>query len=57
MTEHNKKLAIASPDHALGRINSAQLTTSGIRFKSMNFDDPDVTPALLDDLPSGRSTA
>jgi hypothetical protein len=41
---------ITALDHVLGRVETAQLTTSGIRFKYMTFHDPEITSALLDDL-------
>jgi putative transposase len=41
---------VTALDHVLGRTAIAQLTTKGIRFKGMDFHDPAVTSALLDDL-------
>jgi putative transposase len=46
----NKKLPADKTDPVLDRVDTAQSTRSGIRFKWMNFHDRDVTPALLDDL-------
>lgn len=37
-------------DHVLGRVETGRLTTSGIKFRNMNFHDPEITSALLDDL-------
>lgn len=41
---------ITALDRLVGRVECAQLTTAGIRFKHMVFHHPDVTSELLDDL-------
>jgi putative transposase len=41
---------VAALDNLVGRVDSVQLTTAGIRFKNMRFHDPEVTSDLLDDL-------
>jgi putative transposase len=46
---------ITALDHILGRVETVQLTTKGIRFKNMDFHDPAVTSGLLDDLLRGAA--
>lgn len=41
---------VAALDNLVGRVESVELTTDGIRFKNMTFHDPEVTSDLLDDL-------
>jgi len=41
---------ITALDHILGRVDTALLTTSGIKFKNMHFHDDAVTSGLLHDL-------
>jgi len=41
---------VAALDNLVGRVESVELTTAGIRFKNMRFHDPEVTSDLLDDL-------
>jgi putative transposase len=41
---------VAALDDLVGRVESVELTTAGIRFRNMTFHDPEVTSDLLDDL-------
>jgi putative transposase len=41
---------ITALDHILGRVDTARLTTSGIKFKNMEFHDEAITSGLLHDL-------
>lgn len=41
---------VAALDHILGRVDTATLTNSGIRFKNMDFHDEVLTGHLLEDL-------
>ncbi|BBO14792.1 DDE-type integrase/transposase/recombinase [Bradyrhizobium sp. TM102] len=41
---------VAALDNLVGRVESVELSTEGIRFKNMTFHDPEVTSDLLDDL-------
>jgi putative transposase len=41
---------ITALDHILGRVDTARLTTSGIKFKNMEFHNEAITSGLLHDL-------
>ncbi len=41
---------VAALDRIVGRVDTAVLTTAGVRYKNMVFHDPDITSDLLDDM-------